>query len=304
VTLNEDSLECPEGDHFPFRNGIPRFVPKSTYADAFGAQWIKYRRTQLDSYTGLPITRERIRRCTGEALWKFLQGKQVLECGCGAGRFTEILLEKGARVTSIDLSEAVDANQENFPQNQKHRIAQADIWQLPFASQQFDIVFCLGVLQYTPNPETTLASLYAQVKPGGTLIVDQYAPSFSWYTKTAPLFRRCLRHLSPEQGIKWTEWLVETLLPWHKRARRFRVVQMILSRLSPVLCYYRTYPNLSDALQKEWALLDTHNSLTGWYRHVRTAKQIHWNLRCLGLQEIWCEYGGNGVEARGQRPLL
>src|SRR5437016_3317155 len=127
-------------------NGIPRFVPNSNYAAAFGTQWKKYRLTQLDSYTGTTISKDRAQRCIGETLWNKLEGKQVLECGCGAGRFTEILLAEGACVTSIDLSEAVDANQENFSQNETHRIAQADILQLPFAPQQFDVVFCLGVI--------------------------------------------------------------------------------------------------------------------------------------------------------------
>ena len=109
-------------------------------------------------YTGTTISRDRARRCIGEKLWGELDKKQVLECGCGAGRFTETLLAKRAFVTSIDLSEAVDANQENFPQSQTHRIAQADILQLPFAPRQFDLVFCLGVIQHTPNPEKTITS--------------------------------------------------------------------------------------------------------------------------------------------------
>ena len=65
-------------------------------------------------YTGIPISRTRLRRCLGEAVWKRLAGLDVLECDCGAGRFTEVLLDDGARVTSVDLSEAVDANAENF----------------------------------------------------------------------------------------------------------------------------------------------------------------------------------------------
>ena len=129
---NGDVLVCPGGDWFPRRNGIPRFVTNSRYADAFGAQWNRYTRTQLDSYTGSPMTRDRARRCIGERLWSELDGKQLLECGCGAGRFTEILLSKGACVSSIDLSDAVDANQENFPQCETHRIAQADVLQLHF----------------------------------------------------------------------------------------------------------------------------------------------------------------------------
>jgi 2-polyprenyl-3-methyl-5-hydroxy-6-metoxy-1,4-benzoquinol methylase len=295
-------LTCPGEDQFPIRNGVPRFVTTS-YADAFGPEAKKYRTTQLDSYSGTTITRDRARRCIGEELWSQLSGKQVLEAGCGAGRFTEILLGRGACVTSIDITEAVDSNQENFPLSEFHRIAQADIEYLPFAPQQFDVVFCLGVIQNTPSPELSISCLYKQVRPGGTLIIDHYTHSLSWYTKTAPLFCRLFRRLSPEESVKWTEKIVNLLLPIHRMVRNFRPGQMLLSRMSPVVCYYHAFPELDDHLQREWALLDTHGSLTVWYRHVRTRRQIRRTLEQLGLQEIWCEYGGNGVEARGKRPF-
>ena len=169
-----DSLLCPNGHRFPVANAIPRFVGQSSYADHFGAQWNRYRSTQLDSYTGNPITRDRMKRCLGPELWSSLAGKLALECGCGAGRFTEILLGERTRLVSIDLSTAVDANAINFPLSDTHRIAQADILNLPFAPQQFDLVFCLGVIQHTPDPEKTIASLYQHVAPGGALIIDHY----------------------------------------------------------------------------------------------------------------------------------
>ena len=173
---------------------------------------------------------------------------------------------------------------------------------MPFAPQQFDVVFCPGVVQHTPNPEITI-HLYDQVKPGGTLVIDHYTYDISWYTKTAPLFRLYLRRLPPAEGVKWTEWLVDTLLPLHKKAQHFRLAQMLLSRLSPVLCYYHAFPDLSDTLHREWALLDTHDSLTDWYKHFRTRGQIQRTLEWLGMQEISCTYGGNGVEARSRRTL-
>jgi SAM-dependent methyltransferase len=299
-----DIFVCSSAHSFRRRNGIPRFVTNSSYTAAFGTQWKKYRLTQLDSYTGSTITRDRLRRCIGEVMWSKLDGKQLLECGCGAGRFTEILLAQGASVTSIDLSEAVDANQENFPQSDTHRIAQADILRLPFAPQQFDLVLCLGVIQHTPNPEETITCLYDQVKAGGALIIDHYTHNFSWYTKSAPLFRRYLRRLSPEKGMKATEWLVNIFWPLHKMTHHFYPAQMLLSRISPILCYYSAYPDLGDELLREWALLDTHDSLTDWYKHFRTRGQVRRTLENLGMEETWCQYGGNGVEARGKRPLL
>src|SRR5258706_6369502 len=99
-----DALLCNAGCSYPRRDGIPRFVSSENYSAAFGSQWKKYRLTQLDSHTLVPISRNRLARCFGSELWSDLRDKQVLEAGCGAGRFTEILLAKGAFVTSIDFS--------------------------------------------------------------------------------------------------------------------------------------------------------------------------------------------------------
>jgi SAM-dependent methyltransferase len=296
-----DFLVCPEGHRYPEVRGIPRFVTGTTYADHFGAQWKRYRTTQLDSYTGRPISRDRLRRCVGEQLWNKLEKLQILECGCGAGRFTEVLLAQGGSVTSVDLSEAVDANLENCPLSDSHRIAQGDILQLPFRKQQFDLVLCLGVIQHTPSPENTIRALADQVRPGGHLILDHYTYELGWFTKTAPLFRMVLKRLPTDVSMRFTERMVEKVLPLHKRVSRSRL-RSIVFRISPVLTHYVTYPELSDEIQRQWALLDTHDSLTDWHKHFRTRNQIRRTLLQLGFEEVWCEYGGNGVEARAQRP--
>jgi 2-polyprenyl-3-methyl-5-hydroxy-6-metoxy-1,4-benzoquinol methylase len=304
VTLvqENDSLVCPVGCRHPVRGSIPRFVPGSAYASAFGLQWLRYRRTQLDSHTGVPVTARRMQRCFGTEAWERLRDQHVLEAGCGAGRFTEVLLQQGARVTSVDLSDAVDANQQNFPQGPAHRIAQADILKLPFAPCQFDVVFCLGVIQHTPSPEATIAALYDNVRPGGLLVIDHYAPTLSWYTKTAPLFRMVLKRLSPEAGLRATDAIVHALLPLHRSVRNWYLGQALLSRISPVICYYHGIPDLGDASQREWALLDTHDSLTDWYKHFRSERQIQQTLDRLGVVETCCADRGSNVEARGRRP--
>lgn len=114
---------------------------------------------------------------------------------------------------SIDLSHAVNANQLNFPQSDAHRIAQADVCALPFAPRQFDLVFCLGLIQHTPNPEETMEALYEQVRPGGWLVIDHYTYSYKWFVQTAPLYRLFFRRLAPAVGLERTERLVETFLP-------------------------------------------------------------------------------------------
>lgn len=303
VLVVRDELVCSRGHSFPIIGGIPRFVPSTSYADHFGKQWNRYRLTQLDSYTGQPISRDRIRRCLGEGVWSSIHGKTVLECGCGAGRFSEVLLAAGAQVTSIDLSSAVDANAVNCPIDCNHRIAQADILHLPFSPQQFDVVFCLGVVQHTPKPEETIAQLYQQVAPGGFLVFDHYTYQIGWYTKPSPLLRAFLKRLSPEKAMSATDRLVDLFLPLHKRAAKAsRATRFFVHHLSPIISYYTVFPELNDYMQREWVLLDTHDTLTDWFKHRRTRGQIRRVLEQLGAEDVWCEYGGNGVEARGRRP--
>jgi 2-polyprenyl-3-methyl-5-hydroxy-6-metoxy-1,4-benzoquinol methylase len=291
-------LDCSGGHSIPTRDKIPRFAD-SAYTAHFGEQWNRYRLTQLDSYTGLPISRTRLERCLGPVQTR---DRYVLECGCGAGRFTEVLLDEGALVTSIDLSSAVDANARTFPVDDRHRIAQADILALPFAPKQYDVVLCLGVIQHTPSPERTIAALYEQVRPGGWLIIDHYKPEWQWYTRTAPIFRAVLKRLDPATSMRVTERLTNLLLPVHKAVAHKPLLRRIWHRLSPLLTFYVLYPQLNDELQRQWALLDTHDSLTDYYKHFRSRTDIEGILKGLGAIEITAAEAGNGVEARCRRP--
>ena len=295
-----DALRCPDGDAYPVRGAIPRFVPSGGYAAAFGAQWNAYRQTQLDSHTGVPLSRDRARRCLGDDAWGGLEGAHVLEVGCGAGRFTEVLLARGAHVTSVDLSAAVDANAGNFPVGERHRVAQADVRALPFAPRSFDVVFCLGVIQHTPNTEETLAALYAQVRPGGWLAVDHYTYRAAWFLSTQPAVRRVLIRMPPEKTVPLTEKLVNGLWPLHSRLRGARKV---VERISPVQTYFDLFPELDDEQQRGWAVLDTHDALTDRYKWFRTRAQFERALVALGAGDVACWRGGNGVEGRARRPL-
>jgi 2-polyprenyl-3-methyl-5-hydroxy-6-metoxy-1,4-benzoquinol methylase len=303
LTNDGAKLACDSGCGFPIRNSIPRFVKSDNYAAAFGLQWNKYRQTQLDSFTGHPISRERLIRCLGESAWKTIEGKQVLEAGCGAGRFTDVLLAGGASVTSVDLSDAVDANQQSCPQNECHRILQADILKLPFAEKQFDIVLCLGVIQHTPGTERTIAALYGNVKPGGLLVIDHYRFNWSYYTRTHWMFRAILKRLPAQAALNITNSLTKLLWPLHVWSRHRKMFQTIITRISPLSCYFDLYPEMNLDFHYQLSLLDTHDSLTDHYKRFRTSKQIAAALEKTGAAEIECWHGGNGIEARARRPL-
>ena len=73
---------------------------------------------------------------------------------------------------------------------------------------------------------------------------------------------------------------------------------MLLNRISPVISYYIAFPQLNDQQQEEWAMLDTHDSLTDWHKNFRSTEQIAAFLKKLGAHYIWCSFSGNAAEAR------
>lgn len=297
-------LCCDNGCKHPIIDGIPRFVPKENYASSFGLQWKTFRKTQLDSYSGTTISRDRLTRILGGNL-DIVRGKNVLEAGCGAGRFTEILLAAGANVFACDLSDAVEANYDNcrgFLNQSNYFVCQADIRDLPLAPQQFDIVICIGVIQHTPNPEATIASLCAHVRPGGMLAIDHYTHGYA-LTPSREMLRNLLLQVAPESALKFCTELAGLLWPTHIyfwQNRHDPIIGPLRERFleqSPLVDYLDAYPQLGEQL-KTWAILDTHDTLTDTYKHLRSAEEIAATLKANSMQDISVVYAGNGVEAR------
>lgn len=305
------SYRCPEGCEFPVHNGIPRFVAQTNYADSFGLQWNTFRRTQLDSYTHTTLSRDRLARIAGGNLDAFM-GKTVLEAGCGAGRFTEVMLNAGAVIFAADISSAVEANRENCGGSERYFVCQADITRLPVKSAQFDIVVCVGVIQHTPSPEKTMSALCSYVKPGGHLYIDHYPPNYP-VGIARHILRRHLLGRTSKEALQFCTSLINWLWPLHRLMWKvFREsplkhipllpkVRSAFLRLSPIVDYHDAYFELGPDLLKTWALLDTHDTLTDVYKHLRSKEQISEFLTQLGMVDVHVSLGGNGVEARARK---
>jgi 2-polyprenyl-3-methyl-5-hydroxy-6-metoxy-1,4-benzoquinol methylase len=245
LLTNKGGLQARDGDKCEIASNTPKIVSKPTnYTDAFGEEWKGWRLTQLDSQTNPTITADHMNRCPGQKLIKVLSeksGLQVLEEGCGAGRFTEILLVYPAiHLTSTDLSLAVESNQLNFPQNEQHRVIQCDICLEPLTQGSFNLVVCLGVIQHTPNLEFTIQKLFDQGKPDGWLVIDHSTPNIKRLTKFSPiLIRPILKWLSAGARMRACEILVAMFLQANKLFRHTPVAQKLLSRVSLMLTYFQ-----------------------------------------------------------------
>ena len=248
---------------FPIVRGIPRFISGDNYASSFGLQWDRFRTTQLDSTTGVPISRNRFLAQSG---WDpaRLEGARVLDAGCGAGRFVEVALSCGARVVALDYSTAVDACRSNFGRHPGLDIVQGDICALPFAADAFDYVYCFGVLQHTPDVRRSFLSLAPVLRPGGSLAVDLYYRSRFHRLFPKYLLRPLTTRLPPASLFRLVRRMTRPLLGLSAVVGRIPRVGRRLRYLVPVANYQGVYP-LTPAQLVEFATLDTFDMFSPAY---------------------------------------
>ena len=100
--------------------------------------------------------------------------RQVLDVGCGLGRFTERTLRYGPpelTVHATDLALPMLLRARKRIGVQRVRYVACDLTRLPFRSGQFDAVICGWVLEHLPDPTAGLRELARVVRPGGRLYV-------------------------------------------------------------------------------------------------------------------------------------
>jgi hypothetical protein len=162
------------------------------------------------------------------------------------------------------------------------------------------------VLQHTPNSEESIGKLWEMVKPGGALVIDHYRRTRAQLPPPIGnalwLWRKLFLALPRRKRWGAVKRLVDTFFPLYWRFRDGYLIRRLLDRVAGINFYYPALPLGSREAFYEWALLDTHDASTDYYRHFRTPRSIARTLKRLGAEEIDVRIGGNGVEAFCRKP--
>jgi SAM-dependent methyltransferase len=268
-----------QGKYFPVINGAVRIVQDRNYTDSFGFQWKKFQQTQIDREATVDtFSKDRFFTVTG---WdkEDLSGKDVLEVGSGAGRFTQVVLANTkANLYSIDYSDAVSANyRNNNYYGDRLKLFQASIYDLPFPDNSFDKIFCFGVLQHTPDFKKSIKCMLDKLKPGGELVMDFY-PIYGWWTKIHSKY--LLRHFTKKMSHEKLLQKVENNIDWMMKVYLFfdkLKVGRLFNRFLPICDIKHTLPaNLPKEALREWAILDTFDMFSPEYdnpQRISTVKK-------------------------------
>ena len=118
-----------------------------------------------------PLRLEWIEQCAGS-----LDGRQVVDVGCGGGILSEAMARRGAQVLGVDLAErslkvaqlhAMEAGLQNVQYREVAAEALAD--EMP---GRFDVVTCMEMIEHVPDPGSIVAACAKLVRPGGWVFLS------------------------------------------------------------------------------------------------------------------------------------
>jgi SAM-dependent methyltransferase/uncharacterized protein YbaR (Trm112 family) len=232
------ALACSGCDAiFPIIGGVPRMnvamEDLGCVARTFSYEWKAHHAGQLENPETLwGLTREEDWRYFLEATGlrnDQLDGKLVLDAGCGSGRLTCQIGEHGAKaVIGVDIVDAVDGAFEASRELPNVHIVQANIFELPLQKHAFDLVWSNGVIHHTPDARAAHEALAQMVAPKGLLYVWVYAKRFNPFRFTKDVL----------------DFLRVTRLPERVLLRIAKVFARVSLRLHAVYCAVRRLPPL------------------------------------------------------------
>ena len=244
-------LSCREcSASYEVRDFIPRFVASDLYVGNFSLEWTRHSRTQVDDNYSQESLKAFVQKTgfTG----KDIRNKLVLDVGCGSGRFADIALKWGGEVVGIDLSYSVDAVQKNFSGYDKFDLVQADIFNLPFKADAFDIIYSIGVLHHTKDCKAAFKKLPPLLNKGGKIAIWVYSAHLyrGIDARVMELYRRAGRRL-PKKLLYVLCSIASFSYPvWNSRFM-YRFWHMVLPGF-----VFHSVPMLADYKKYDWRLLD------------------------------------------------
>jgi len=293
------NLECKSCKSvFPIRASIPRFVPEDNYASSFGFQWNCFKFEQIDTNTSQKSSEDRFYAETG---WnnEWMNGKLILDAGCGAGRFLDIASRSSCDVVGIDMSNAVDAAAVTMRGRPNVHLVQASIYELPFKSAAFDACYSIGVIQHTPDPPKAIQSLPRLLKKDGKIALTIYERKPWTLLNAKYLIRPLTKRLNKQVLLLLIKMVMPVFYPITSLLFRIPFIGRVFMFVIPIANYARL-PGLSLKQHYRCIVLDTFDMLSPQFDFPQTQQEVGATLSSLGITKIG-RLDADGLNLVGQK---
>lgn len=214
--------------------------------------------------------------------------KTVLECGCGGGQHTSFVAPFAKHITSVDLN-AVDVAKKRNKDAKNITFLEDDIANMDL-KKKFDIVFSIGVVHHTDDPDKTISNMIKHTKKGGKTIIWVYSKEGNFMVEymVEPLRKLFLTGMSRKNLLRLSKVTTALMyipiysiyllplkfLPFYKYFKNFRK-----------LSFYRNTLNVFDKLNapqvqfiskkraRRWLPKDTYKDV-----HITPYVGVSWRI--------------------------
>ncbi len=197
-----------------------------------------------------------------------MRDRRVLDAGCGGGQHTSFVAPYAREVVGVDLN-AVSVAQERCKHLPNARFVEGDLAQVQF-SEPFDVVYCIGVIHHTDDPDKTFKNLAKLTKPGGKTIVWCYSYEGNFLNRTlVEGAKKLFVHRLSTSAKQWLSKMLTALvyLPVY-------TIYLLPLRFLPYYEYFQNFRKLSftrndlnvfDKLNAPQTHFITREQITRWF---------------------------------------
>jgi len=178
-----------------------------------------------------------------------MEGKKILDVGCGVGMYLQALRAFSERVYGVDIDaqRAVQAHQ-SLPY-----IVVAPAERLPFAQGSFDVVLLHEVIEHVEDDRRAIREAHRVLAFGGRMVI--FAPNRLYPLETHGMFWRGRYHFGNIPLINWLPSPLRDRLAPHVRAYTERNLRRLLSGLpARVTVHTQIFPGY-DKIATRWPAL-------------------------------------------------
>ena len=172
-----------------------------------------------------------------------LNGKTILDIGCGSGGITLHLVERhgAAHATGFDVEQPViDAARRRAAARglaKRTSFVQAPPGPLPFADRSFDVVFSKDALLHVPDKDGLFAEIFRVLKPGGVFAASNWmighdgepSPEMKAYVAAEGLsfaMASPARYAQAMRGAGFADVTVTDRNPWYREVARGELARL------------------------------------------------------------------------------
>jgi SAM-dependent methyltransferase len=174
-----------------------------------------------------------------------LEGRRILDIGCGLGMYTEAFRRYSPHVYGVE----VELDRARYAVSHAAGVAQAVGEVLPFPSNTFDVVYNHEVLEHVADDRQVVREAVRVARPGGYVVT--YAPNRLWPFETHGIYWGGTYHFGNVPLISYLPDVLRDRLAPHVRTYTRRDLLRLFRGLPVRICLHRTvYPGFDNVARR------------------------------------------------------